>query len=145
MSLLAFLFILVVNTQAQDLQRGLIFYFNCNGGLEDLSGNDIKAYTNASLVEDEFGLPNSAYSFNGIDDVIRIPHNELFKPPLPATFRIKFRVDQFPTERNTGLFINDYIENLYFGMELPLPKPIKLVLDLVMEEELALRVVEQKF
>lgn len=109
-------------SQAQNVQDGLIFYFNCNEGLEDLSGNNIEAYTNASLVEDEFGLPNSAYSFNGLDDVIHFPHSRLFKPPLPATFRIKFKVDQFPSYRNTGLFINDYVEDFYFGMGITITK-----------------------
>ncbi|NQV17753.1 MAG: T9SS type A sorting domain-containing protein [Armatimonadetes bacterium] len=58
---------------------GLIAYYPFNGNANDESGNgnDGVIY-GAALTADRFGNENSAYSFDGVDDNIRIPHDDAF-------------------------------------------------------------------
>ena len=57
-----------------DLNDGLIAYYPFNGNANDESGNgnDGTVY-GATLTMDRFGNVDSAYSFDGVDDYIRIP------------------------------------------------------------------------
>ena len=56
-----------------DLLTGLAAYFPFDGNANDESGNANTGVVNgASLVEDRFANPNSAYNFDGTDDYIRI-------------------------------------------------------------------------
>lgn len=52
------------------------FYGNAN----DLSGNNNGIVEGASLVADRFGNQKSAYSFDGVDDYIRIPDHSSLTP-----------------------------------------------------------------
>lgn len=65
----------VVATQTPqiDLNRGLVAYYPFDGNANDASGNgnDGTVY-GATLTADRFGKPNSAYSFNGMTNFIRI-------------------------------------------------------------------------
>jgi len=105
---------------AQNITDSLIFYYSCNGNLIDNSGNGLNATTNGTLVPDELGNPSSAYDLDGIDNKIDIPYSPLYKVDLPATFKIKFKVDNFPTSFNTALFVNDYVEDFYYGLRVTL-------------------------
>lgn len=49
---------------------GLIGWYPFNGDPHDHSGNGYLGTGNAVLAEDRFGMPNAAYSFNGIDQFI---------------------------------------------------------------------------
>jgi len=52
--------------QTPDLKRSLIAYYPFLGNDSDMSGhNNHPDYNNATLTEDRFGKPNSAYYFNG--------------------------------------------------------------------------------
>jgi len=52
---------------------GLVAYYPFNGNANDESGNGNNgAAHGATLTEDRFGNPNSAYSFNGVDNYIGI-------------------------------------------------------------------------
>ena len=105
---------------SQNIYDSLVFYYSCNGGLGDHSGNGLNATTNGTLVPDEFGNPNSAYNLDGTDNKIEIPYSPLYKVDLPASFTMKFKVDNFPTTFNTALFHNDYLEDYYFGLRVTL-------------------------
>lgn len=55
-------------------RENLIAFFPFNGNVNDESGNGHKSILhNATLAEDRFGLPSSAYYFDGIDDFILVP------------------------------------------------------------------------
>lgn len=60
-------------------EEGLIAYYPFNGNANDESGNDHHGTVNgATLATDRFGNPNSAYSFDGIDDYVVVPHDADF-------------------------------------------------------------------
>lgn len=68
----------------------LLVYYPFNGNADDESGNGNNgAVFGAVLTEDRFGNPNSAYSFDGIDDYIA--YNTLWAtPPEELTFAAWF-------------------------------------------------------
>ena len=48
-----------------------IAHYDFSGNADDKSGNNLHGVVNgASLVKDRFGIPNSAYYFDGVDDNI---------------------------------------------------------------------------
>ena len=58
------------------LNNGLVAYYPFSGNALDSSGNGNNAsYNSATLTEDRFGNPNSAYSFNGSSSYIQIPNS----------------------------------------------------------------------
>jgi hypothetical protein len=57
-----------------DLQKGLVAYYPFNGNAYDESGNsNDPSLAKVSFTADRFGNPNSACSFNGKNNYIRIP------------------------------------------------------------------------
>jgi len=55
----------------------LVAYYPFNGNANDESGNGNDGTVNgATLIPDRFGNSNSAYSFNGVDNYIEIPHSQ---------------------------------------------------------------------
>lgn len=57
----------------QALEPGLVAFYPFNGNANDSSGNAFNGLViGASLVADRFGRPNSAYSFNGSTNYIRL-------------------------------------------------------------------------
>ncbi len=55
---------------------GLVAYYPFNGNANDESGNgNDGTVSGASLTNDRFGNPNSAYSFDGTNDRILVPHD----------------------------------------------------------------------
>jgi len=64
------------NVALADLSDGLVAYYPFNGNANDESGNNKNAslISGATLIQDRFGNPNSAYYFDGINDYIQIPH-----------------------------------------------------------------------
>ena len=58
---------------------GLVGYWGFNGNANDESGNGNDGTVNgATPTEDRFGNANSAYDFDGADDYIVVPHNDMF-------------------------------------------------------------------
>ena len=54
---------------------GLVGYWPFNGNANDESGNGNDGTVNgATLTEDRNGVSNAAYSFDGVNDLIRVPH-----------------------------------------------------------------------
>ncbi|MBK7370890.1 MAG: LamG domain-containing protein [Saprospiraceae bacterium] len=72
------LFFLVLINQVCPCQSNNIAFFPFNGNAGDLSSNGlIGTVTGAVLTEDRCGHPNSAYYFDGVNDVITIPDNNV--------------------------------------------------------------------
>src|ERR1700721_3520704 len=60
-----------------DLNTGLVAYYPFNGNANDASGNGNNGnVAGATLTADRFGNPNSAYSFNGKSNYIRVPNSD---------------------------------------------------------------------
>jgi len=56
---------------------GLVAYYPFNGNANDESGSGNNGTVHGPiLTEDTFGNPNSAYSFDGVDDYIQVLHND---------------------------------------------------------------------
>lgn len=74
-------------TYAQSITDGLQLYYMMNGNANDASGNgNDGSVSGATLAEDRLGNPNSAYSFDGVDDYIELPDSPSLKPPIPVSF-----------------------------------------------------------
>ncbi len=59
-----------------DLNNGLVAYYSFDGDANDETGNGHHGIVSgAALTTDRNGNQNSAYSFDGIDDYIKIPHH----------------------------------------------------------------------
>jgi len=68
-------FLRLVRGQAA-VSAGLIAYYPFDGNANDASGNgNDGVVTGTILTNDRFGNLNSAYSFNGIDDYIKVPNS----------------------------------------------------------------------
>src|SRR5258706_16077985 len=76
-----------------NLNQGLVAYYPFTGNANDASGNNNNpVFNNAALTTDRFGNSNSAYSFNGIDNYIRIPNNPSLNPTNQITICAWFKV-----------------------------------------------------
>jgi hypothetical protein len=63
-------------TISADLNNGLVAYYPFSGNANDESGNGNHGTVfGATLTTDRFGNANSAYSFDGVDDYINVPHS----------------------------------------------------------------------
>ena len=94
------LVLLLAATQlfAQVPTNGLVGYFPFNGNPNDLSTTNNNGFVSgASLTTDRLGNPNSAYSFNGTTDFIRIPHNNIYNnQTYTVSFWYKFSTPSTP-------------------------------------------------
>ncbi len=101
-------FIDISDNDNSDITTGLVAYYPFNGNDLDESGNFHNPSTNnASLTEDRFGMPNSAYFFNGVNSEIRIPNpfgnNINSSAPVAISLWIKTEMTSF-----AGYLVNYY-------------------------------------
>ncbi len=76
----------------------LVAFYPFNGDASDASGNGHHGtVSGAILVADRFGNPGSAYSFDGLNDYIRIPNHDSLNFQQAMTVNFWLRVDQFYT------------------------------------------------
>jgi len=69
-----------------NLRNGLVGYWPFCGNANDASGNGNNGVVNgAALTSDRFGIPNSAYSFNGTSNLIRVTRNPNLEPSNELT------------------------------------------------------------
>ena len=68
-----------IQSHQPDLTLGLTAHYHFNGNAQDQSGNENHGTVyGATLTEDMFGNPDSAYSFDGVDDWINIDNKHPF-------------------------------------------------------------------
>jgi uncharacterized protein (TIGR02145 family) len=118
-TLLASLFIfLTVN--AQITTDGLVAWYPFNGNANDESGNGNNGTVNgATLTPDRFGTANSAYSFNGTNNNIVVPHSS-DQNSLPQSISIWFKTNQTASS-GISYIISKYNGNCngyYIGLDL---------------------------
>jgi hypothetical protein len=103
--------------------NGLVGYWSFNGNANDSSANANNGIVNgATLTTDRFGNTNSAYSFNGINNYIRINNTLLPSTPTSYTISLWYNTQNFTSQngnprmlisdRNTGLSSYKYTINL---------------------------------
>jgi len=86
-------------------QDSLKVYYNFVGNANDYFGNNNGVVNGASLVSNQYLNPNSAYSFNGINNSIKIPTEFVNGQTLYSnSIRIKFYLNQ---AGNYGLWNKD--------------------------------------
>ncbi len=95
MKLMLVLLLLVNTCFAQnEVKDGLKAWYPFNGNADDASGNNNNPiFNNATITNDRFGNPNSAYHFNGVYQYMRIPN----KPSLNFRNQITLSVWVRPT------------------------------------------------
>lgn len=90
-----------------ELSQGLIAYYPFNGNADDESGNGNDGTINgATLIADRNNNPNSAYSFDGIDDYIDLGGNTLFNLSAYNEFSVSVWVNPVKSDvgRNETIF-----------------------------------------
>ena len=81
----------------------LIAYYPFSGNANDVSGNQLHGQVSgARLIPDFKNVPSSAYFFDGINDVIRVPANPILNFQDAITVSAWFKAPQFP-ERESFL------------------------------------------
>lgn len=78
-------------------QTGLVGWWGFNGNANDLSGNNYNCVVNgATLSTDRFNCPNEAYSFDGINDFLRVTNHSLPTGDDPVSISAWFNSNQYP-------------------------------------------------
>lgn len=86
---------------AQIPTAGLQAYWAFDGNANDLSGNGNHGVVNgAILTSDRFGNPNSAYSFNGVNNRIDVPNSSTVDIPNNHDFSFAFWIKTDPGNTN---------------------------------------------
>lgn len=101
---------------SQGLTDSFLLYYPMNGNAQDLSGNKFHGLpSGVTAVPDRFGVPNSAYYFDGVNDYIDFPLNDTVKLEFPITFAFwgKLKVIDHP---RTRFFNSDFVQDNYHGI-----------------------------
>lgn len=103
--LLAAIFGCIAGYAQVDLERGLVGCYPFSGNAKDYSplANDGRV-TGARLAPDRFGNANSAYDFDGIDDVIEISPKDLQLNNF--TYSLWARPNGIPSDRTAWFFFS---------------------------------------
>lgn len=102
-------------TNSQSLTDSLLIYYPFTGNAMDVSGNNYHGTSNASLISDRFGNPNSALSFNGINQFVDFPNLNQLKPELPVSFSFWVKYDNL-SHYNQVIFNTSFQENISSGV-----------------------------
>lgn len=93
--------------------NNLLLYYSFDGNANDLSNNHMNGLVNATLTDDRFGKPNSAFHFNGENEYIDFPYNTLLKPQFPFTISLWAKLDQL--DPSNQLITTDFALDIYTG------------------------------
>lgn len=94
-------------TTDADITTGLVAYYPFNGNANDLSGNNNNGtVSGATLTTDRSGTASKAYSFNGTDNYVSVPHNSsLSASSTQLTISAWVKVNQFTGSPNKAACI----------------------------------------
>jgi hypothetical protein len=111
------LFLISVHSgNSQNTDSLLLLYYPFNGNANDASGNNYHGTVyNATLTADRHGIPNKAYSFNGINSYIEFPDIAALKPPLPMSFSTWIKFEDY-SQQYLFFFTTDYTEDMCSGV-----------------------------
>lgn len=103
-------------SQSQSLSEGLLLHYSFSGNANDNSGNNFDGTVyGASLTTDRFGIPNSAYYFDGVDDFIEFPNSNILKPDLPVSISMYVKREDLGAD-NCVLFNTSFEDNRSCGV-----------------------------
>lgn len=114
-SLLSFVCFMALGVFSQNINDNLLIYYSFDGNALDQSGNGFHGTVNATLTQDRFGNPNSAYSFNGVNQYIDLPNVQALKPPLPISYSAWVKFNSLPTTGNV-MFTNNFAQDNHSGV-----------------------------
>jgi len=93
-SLFFFIFLLNFSLFAQPTE-GLIAHYPLDGNAQDLSGNNFNGTVfNAVAAENRFGLASKAMSFDGDNDWIEVPDNQLLRLSGDFTISLWLKIEE---------------------------------------------------
>jgi hypothetical protein len=108
----------VCSVSAQNITDSLLLYYPMNGNANDLSGNSFHGTpSGVTSVPDRYGVPNSAYYFDGVNDYIDFPLNDTLKPEFPMTISMWVKLKTLQIHRNK-LIATDFVQNDYHGVRI---------------------------
>jgi len=103
----------VKDTPITTLNDGLVAYYPFKGNANDESGNGNNGTVNgATLTTDRFGDGGKAYSFDGVNDEIRISHNPNLNLIGDFTLSSWYYPNSFPINNNSHTIIAKRDDNL---------------------------------
>jgi hypothetical protein len=115
---------------------GLVAHYPFSGNALDSSGNHHDGNVHgATLATDRFGVPNSAYAFNGIDNDIEVPHNNALNPRAAITFAGWFQTNSTSRVGNILSKGSDVAAGFYVARLHP--APINLGLGIMFTQDVA--------
>lgn len=86
------------NAVSGSLVNGLVAYYPFCGNANDQSGNGLNGVVNGAILTlDRFGNSNSAYHFDGLDDVISANVNLPQNVTVSCWIKSEFTTNEFPT------------------------------------------------
>lgn len=112
-----FIFVLIsLVSHSQSLSEGLLLHYSFSGNANDNSENSFDGTVyGASLTTDRFGIPNSAYYFDGVDDFIELPNSNILKPDLPVSISMYVKYEDLGAD-NCVLFNTSFEDNRSCGV-----------------------------
>ncbi len=93
--------------------NGLVGFWPFNGNANDVSGNGNNGLVNgATLVNDRFGQPNKAYTFDGVSNYIDVPSSSsISNYPNGQTISFWFKITTFPNDGKEHYIISKTSSN----------------------------------
>ncbi len=87
--------------------EGMVAYYPFNGNALDKSGNGNDGISyNATITQDRFGNPSSAYSFNGTNSYIQVPYSSQFNLSQSSGFSVVLWFNPAATQRPIYVLID---------------------------------------
>jgi hypothetical protein len=109
---------LVCSASAQNITDSLLLYYPMNGNANDLSGNNFHGTASGvTSVPDRYGVPNSAYYFDGVNDYIDFPLSNVLKPDFPITISMWAKLKTLQIHKSK-LVATDFVQNDYHGVRI---------------------------
>lgn len=115
------LFLTSITLAQSGLDSGLVAYYPFNGNANDESENNNHGTINgAMLVPDKFGNENSAFQFDGVDDLIYIGYspNFDFSQEKQISYGLWLYIDQLDSEIQTPLGKDSYCSQFAFAIDI---------------------------
>ena len=110
------LFCLPIIGMSQNITDSLLLYYPMDGNANDLSGNNFHGTpSGVTSVPNRYGVPNSAYYFDGVNDYIDFPLNDTLKPQFPMTFAFWAKISN-PSIAKGEFFNLDFTQNNQSGV-----------------------------
>jgi len=124
------LFVLSILPLVSSGQSCAVAQYFFSGNAADSSGNGLNGTVyGATLTQDRFGNPNSAYAFDGIDDYILVNHNSLLNFDVNDDFSISLWFKASATQNlnySSNELISKWVDNPTAGTNQSYPYVFRL-------------------